>query len=206
MATFGEPTTQSKKSNIPPLDSNNYPSHVVGIVLMGSYLNFFDKEEPPKQKLLFILEPAGMTFETEEGETLPRTVPYEINYAGGDKATLTKIKGSLNASDVGELLGKECLAEVQKKEKKSAPGEFTNRVLGVSAPIAGFELPTRGTEPYAFNFYMPDYDEFKKLPVWIQKKITSTDNQDFQGSALQQLIAANETQTEDTPVEPAIAV
>jgi len=198
MSVIGVAPDSPRKSNIPVLDSSSYRAQIYGAALLGPMINKFEPNDDPKVKVIIFFELIDKSWEDDEGNSRPHLLFKEENFAKGEKANLTKIARALgintNDPDPGEFIGKECLLSIEKKEKKTAPGEFNNKVTGVSPPMSmeGVSTPPLQTERVIFSFYNPDYESFSKLQGWVQKKIK--EGPAFKDSELQQLVAANETQ------------
>ena len=204
MVSLAVPSRESK-FNVPIIDAGNYQAYLVTLATLGLQEQEYQGEvKDPAVNVLFQFEVIGQSIEDKEtGEELPRVFSKTVKFMGGEKANLTKILNAvdpgLKATNGGQnlegLLGKLCSLEVVKKEVQGKPGEYRN----YAGPVGGkpnfpgdYQFPERRSETLVFSFDEPEWDAYLALPFWAKRDCKKALN--FPDSALQRLIAANETQ------------
>lgn len=205
----------------PVLEADNYPARLVQVIDLGLQQNFFDKDKTNHQVMLTyeLTTEFCLDENDEEVKDKPRWLSETINmidlpvdmtvdeiyndqYRGKAKMVLRARafdkKGSLDF-DLSQMLGMPCALTVVTKKKKNSD-ELKNEVGAVNPPMRGMQIEEVVNEPKFFSLEEPDLEIFKSLPEWLQEKIKG--NLEYNGSALQKLLAGGQSETNQDKPEP----
>jgi hypothetical protein len=135
---------------------------------------------PPKDKIMITFEtPTEMITYTKDGEEVckPRWISKEYTLSMHKKAGLFALTQAIapDIEGLDELLNIPCQVTVGSTSGNKA------KVIGVSKPMKGLDVPELQNDTFHFDFQEPDMKLFAGLPEWIQTKIKEAN--DYNGFA-----------------------
>lgn len=212
MAFKAKPNANFNK--FPPqenIEPGSYPARVVNIVDLGVQPQkpFKGQAKPPCQMIRVTYELTDVFMKDENGDDIedkPRWIAEEFKLMPLDVALAVSTKRYLaidpqneHDGDWSKLLNAGCMVGIVNNASKTNDRIYDNvSTVAVMRKRDLEKLPELQNPPFFFYLEDPDIEVFKKMPQWIQDKITS--NLDFEGSKLQELI---EGAPEEKPKAPA---
>lgn len=165
------------------LDAGMYPATCIHVVELGTHDNTHPQAKPgtKKKDLLLVFETEELMPENDEGKQLPYVLSLRCTNSLGERATLRKHleswRGKAFTDDelinfsVDKVLGKPCILNVTKEEKK---GKTYNNIKGVNPLMKGMTVTDPVNEMIDFGIHDIETETFKKLWPWVQKIITAS--------------------------------
>lgn len=206
---------QAKGPAQEPLDPGTYPCRVVQVLDLGVQTQkpFDNKPKAPVQEIMVTYEFLDEFCLDEDGEIQedkPRWLSetFAFHSLDADLAKSTKRYRALDPQEVYEgdftqLVNTPCMVTVVHNAGKGAnAGKVYQNISGVSAmrPKEAAKAPDLVNEPKVFVLDEPDMVIYKSLPEWLQEKIAG--NLEFEGSALQAALEADEAPAEKPKAKP----
>lgn len=193
-------TSGNKKSN--PLDSGTYVARVVQVIDFGiqEQRPYKGESKPPANEIGVTYELGTEFLKDEDGNDQPdkpRWISeiFPLRSMGADLAKSTKRMKSLDpdnklGGDFSKIIGLPCTVSVEQNQGTGThAGKTFVNVVGVSAPMKGFEAPPLVNEPKVLTLDEPDLDIFESLPDWQKEKIKK--GLSFKGSSLHRLLGGS---------------
>ncbi len=172
---------QGTGANIAPLEEGIYTGVCSWLIDLGEQMNKqFNKIS---HKIMLIWDIAGEKI-TINGDELNRTVNREYSLSLHEKSGLRKdlqawrgkafSAEELEGFNLVNILGKPCQIQIIHEEKD---GHKYARIGGIMAMSKGMTMPEGEYPSYIFDLTEKEtWQNFRKLPEWIQKKIKEAEN------------------------------
>jgi len=196
MSELSMPSFES--TPIPVLDAGAYPARLLSLATLGlqEQRPYKGEQKDPAVEVMFTFEILGQTI-TINDEEQPRIISRRAKFVGGDRSNFTKWVKALDPDgsksngykELSGLLGLPCQVEVQVYQDKD--NNDRNGMGNLTQLMAGFEAPEMQMQPFIFNFDQPEWEDFQKLPRWVQNACKNALN--FEDSALQRMVQELET-------------
>lgn len=163
------------------LEDGPHMARIVSVIDFGNQdqEDYNTKEATaPKDKILITFETPNecITYDDKEGNTVtkPRWIGKEYTLSTHKMAALTKVISALapDISELSELLNVPCMITVGTTDGGKA------KIIGVAAPMKGFDVPELQNDTFHFDMSEPDMDRFAKLPDWVRERIKGANNYD----------------------------
>jgi len=179
----------SKGTDFGRLEDGPHLARIVSVVDFGEQdQTDYQTGEPtaPKKKVMVTYETPNefITYEKDgEQVTKPRWISKEYTLSMHEKAALYKLVMAIapDLSSLDELLNIPCQITVGSTAPSTKKPNGNAKIIGVSKPMKGLEVPDLENETFHFDFSDPDMDLFTKLPDWQQTKIKEAN--DYNGFA-----------------------
>lgn len=189
----GAAITASAKpeSNIPLIEAGSYGARCFFMAHIGTIQDEYQGKPITANKVRIAWQIPDERLEIERDgkkENLPRVIGKEYTLSLSDKSTLKKdleawrgkqfTKEELEAFDITNILGVECMLSVIVKESKSNAGKSYNVVSSVSKPPKGMKVGPVEGDMVLFSHGIEDNDEFlaafKLLPEFVQDSVVTS--------------------------------
>lgn len=171
------------RMNIPDLEPGTYPARIVQLINLGRQVKTnwktgevetYDDGNPVVQHKVWITsELPTETFEYD-GEEAPRWMSKEVTISGHEKAALPKIMDAcgVTSGDITDMLGKPHLVTIG----QTSTGK--PKITSYSKPMKGMNVPDimNKDKMMVFDPYMPDMDDWDKLPKFLKEKIEGAED------------------------------
>ncbi len=195
----------SSGGNRPPsLDPGTYPTRLVLIIDLGLQKQrpWKGEEKPPAREISLTYEFVDEFMLDEDGQELkdkPRWLSesFVLYNRTSEKAKSTLRYNAFDPSnrhngDFLKCIGYAVNTTLVHSPNKKNPDRPWENVAGVTSmrPKDVLKLPELVNESVVFDLEEPDLESFLKIPKWLQKRVT--DNLEFRGSALENLLMLEE--------------
>lgn len=160
--------------------AGNHMGRCVWLIDVGSHISKQWGKTSRKVLIGFELPKVRRVFNEEKGEE-PALLSSQYTASLSDKAMLRADLESwrgrkftadeLKGFDLKNILGKAGLVNVVHTEHE---GKHYDNIKTITPLMEGMTCPPRETETIHFELDAPNWDVYRKLPEWVQKKIESS--------------------------------
>jgi hypothetical protein len=162
------------------IEEGTHPAVCYGMVDIGEQKTNYNGEEKSADKIIILWEVSDATI-TIDGKEMPRGISKTYTNSLHEKAGLRKdlkswrgkefTEAELAGFNLENIIGAPCLINIVHTEKD---GRTYANISSIMALPKGMPKPQMVNPKLIFNMDTATEADLKKLPEWIQKKITES--------------------------------